>query len=165
VLKHRTGDLSLTKPSTLSRDTRPAFLVRSRSFAWLSGQGGFGDEAGVVEPGGAELLLAAGGRGLRPGVLDIGEPGDDAGVEGVGFFRRPCALREAAHGTEVEDGHADALLREQGKGPLFLAAGGFHGHPFVLMGMAKGSPCGDTLGGVGEGAGGSLLADAGLQRG
>jgi hypothetical protein len=93
-------------------------------------------------------------------LLDLGEPGDHAGVDRVGLLHPAHAEGELAHRARVKDGYGKALFREQGEGLLFIAAGGLHGHQFHLVSMAKIAQGGDAGGVVGETGGSALAADA-----
>ena len=99
---------------------------------------------------GAQMLLGARRHTQRLRLLDLGIPGDHAGVDGIGLFQPPHALGELAYGTRVEDGHRQSLFRELREGLLLVAAGGFHGDELDLMGMAEGGQFCDSFGVVGE---------------
>ena len=100
------------------------------------------------------------------GVVDLGEPGDHGGVEGVGLFQSAHALGELADGAGVEDGDGQTvLLGEQGEGLALVASGGFHRHQIDLVGVAEIGQLGDAGGGVGEALGRAGAADGGVQRG
>jgi len=53
-------------------------------------------------------LLGAAGRGLRDDALDLGEMGDDAGVDVVALLENPHRLGETAHAAWIENGAGHA---------------------------------------------------------
>ena len=69
-------------------------------------------------------VLAGRGHAQRRGLLDLGIPGDHAGVDGIGLFQPAHALGKPAHGARVEDGHRQSLFAEAGEGQPPGAAGG-----------------------------------------
>ena len=52
------------------------------------------------------------------------------------------------------------MFRQLGKGPLFVAARGFHGDQCDLMALTESGQLGDAFRGVGEGGCGAVLSDA-----
>jgi len=121
---------------------------------------GVGELAQARDQSAAVLLVGGRRRGGRAGA-DLGEPGDEAGVDGVGFFVPADALSEAAYLARVEDGHRQAVGREQREGLLLVAAGGFHGDQLGPMGVAEGGQLADAFHGVGENVPSAVRADAG----
>jgi len=71
-------------------------------------------------------------------------------IKAICFVKLPHALSKLAHRAGVEDGCRNALLGKQSKGPLFLAASGFHGYQLDLMGEAKAGQRSDSLCCVGK---------------
>ena len=140
------------------------------------GDGAVGDQPLLVElrgaklgelaqagDAGAQLELGVGSQAERLGVFRLRIPGDHGGIDGVGLLQRTHALGKLPDGARVYDSHGEILLRKLSKGLLLIAAGGFHGDQFGLMGVAEGGQCVDALRVVGEGGGGAMLADARLQ--
>jgi len=124
---------------------------------------GVGDEPGLVSLGGAEFgelaktCNVSAESELRGGsgdgwfcFADQGVLGDDACVDGVGFFQLSHAEGELADGAWVEDGDLESLLGQAVEGFLFVSAGGFHGDERDLVGAAEGGQLQDTGDGIGE---------------
>ena len=83
---------------------------------------------------------------------DLGEVGDDGGVDGVGFDKRAHGFGEVANLSGVDDDGGKAFGEQGAEGLFLIRACGLADDPFGRQRSNPGEELGDAFGGVVEAA-------------